>query len=176
MGIGRQVPLDPQSLDSLQHGFTLATVHHAEQVIGPARQVARAAVAEIDPGFRRQHPPDRAGFGIGNIPDHHRVGAIAQRAMPDNDAQALDHILFEPIPQPLQHVPLGQAQRLSQGAIRPADQWQARLQGREQRSVRFTRFDGSRIFSRRPGCHRRDLASAVSQIETQIDVKFFQQR
>src|SRR5690606_22605898 len=43
-----QAQVGEQRLDVPAHAVPFATVHHAEQVVGPVGQAARAAVAEVD--------------------------------------------------------------------------------------------------------------------------------
>ena len=66
-----------------------------------ATSSARSAVAEAHDGILAELPAERVDRGVGQVPDHHRVGAVAELVVAHHHAEALDHPLGQQFAQAL---------------------------------------------------------------------------
>ena len=117
-----------------QHNRALAAVDHAEQVVRPA-VAAGPAVAERDErksghGLRR-----RGDVLVGDVPDHHGVGDVAEGAVADDGAEAADHAVRNQPSEPNDHLVLREAEISAKSFVRRWDERQPGFQRRQQLSI-----------------------------------------
>ena len=84
-------------------------VQHGEEVIGPVRQGARAAVAMADEIERADLRAKRVHHGVVHVPDAHPVGGHAKGVVVGGKGHTADHARRLHRADTVQHLALGQA-------------------------------------------------------------------
>ena len=124
-----------QFLDTRQHLLAVTTVDHREQVVGPYRQTSWPPITQGHESKTAELLTDVMHPLVGDVPDHHRVGTIAQLMVPDHDAETLDHPEILQHPEACHHLALGHPQAGTQLGEGSWHQRQTIFDGLQQRAV-----------------------------------------
>ena len=148
-------------------GLAGLAVHHAEEVVRPEVRHGAAAIAERDAGHRGERGAAGGDVGFRHLPDGHRVRAVAEFGVTDDDAEAADHARGGPAGNRVEHRGFRRTDRIGNRGERLRDE---RQPGRERIDERARGVVERDAAGRRPRGDTGPAAAAVLEVESEVDV------
>ena len=162
MRIVRQACIAGGARDHFQHLGAVTAMHHAVEVVRPARR-AFAPVGQRHADFVRQCFATPVHCGVGDVEHRHGVGVKAQLVVAHDGADAPQRALVQPLLQRRQHRGGRAAQGPAPNGRRAWHQWQARFEQGRQRAVGLGHWRGLE------GGGHGGPGRAAAQVEAQVD-------